>query len=105
MSERIMRWLWLGAPVLSTGIGCAARPALKANLEPMAFTAEPTPPPTTPPILTENHFRRDRVGSLSEADLRRVLDAPVFLETEARIARGPGRRHLHARHGGAAAGG
>lgn len=40
---------------------------------------------TEPVLLTENHFQRDVMGDLGEDDLRRILDAPVFLEERARL--------------------
>jgi hypothetical protein len=49
----------------------------------MAFTAEDAE--ARPPILTENHFRRDRGGGISESGLREVLAAPVFIEEKARV--------------------
>lgn len=84
MSERVKRWRFLGAVALLTTTGCAAaKTGMRAELEPMAFTAEAMP--STPPVLTENHFRRDGVGSISETDLRKVLESPVFLEADARV--------------------
>jgi len=39
-----------------------------------------------PPVLTENHFRRDVLGDLDEAQLREILAVPVFLDAAARIS-------------------
>ncbi|MBI3183322.1 MAG: hypothetical protein HYZ28_14390 [Myxococcales bacterium] len=62
-------------------IGCAHKAALRAELEPLRFEAPPTPPA----ILTENHFSRDVPAALSEAELKTILAAPVFLEEQARV--------------------
>jgi hypothetical protein len=76
--------LFIALLALLTGAGCAtARKPLAAELPPMAFTAEPAEAP--PPILTENHFTRDRPGGISESGLREVLAAPVFIEEQARV--------------------
>jgi len=61
-------------------VGCgAARKPLRASLAPLPITA-PTPQP-----LERNHFKRDRVASLSEAAMRAILSAPVYLEEGARL--------------------
>lgn len=41
--------------------------------------------PKAPKALTRNHFRQDRMKGLTEAAMREILDAPVFLERKARI--------------------
>jgi hypothetical protein len=70
---------------LLCGTGCAtARAPLAAELSPMAFASEDSAP-AQPPILTENHFSRDGSGSITEAGLKEVLAAPVFLEEKARV--------------------
>ncbi|WP_224240713.1 hypothetical protein [Hyalangium gracile] len=77
--------LYMALLALLMGTGCAtARRPLAAELPPMAFAAEARAP-EQPPILTENHFSRDRAGSISEEGLREVLAAPVFLEEQARV--------------------
>ena len=77
----IIRWL---PPILfallATACG-AARAPMKASMAPLAVAAEAR---TKAPLKT-NHFQRDRIGTLSEAQVREILDAPVFLETDARI--------------------
>jgi len=62
--------------------GCAAGKALRAPvMEPLALDrAAPPPKP-----LKENHFNRDRIGTITENHLREVLAAPVFLEAKARV--------------------
>jgi hypothetical protein len=62
------------------GQGCAASRKAMAELAPLSF--EPAPPPSAP--LIENHFARDR-AAVSEAELRAILAAPVFLEEHARV--------------------
>lgn len=62
-----------------TACGAARRP-LKASMPPLAVGA-----PAAPKVLAENHFQRDRIGSLSEDKVREILAAPVFLESGARV--------------------
>lgn len=50
-----------------------------------ALSLEVTTPASPAPPLTENHFVRDRTGAISEAELREVLAAPVYLEGGARL--------------------
>ncbi len=64
-----------------TLVACAHAP-MRAELEPMSFKAAQSPAPA---ILVDNHFSRDRTGSLSEAQLKEILAAPVFLEEGARL--------------------
>lgn len=62
--------------------GCAAGKALRAPvMEPLALT-QVSPPPAP---LKENHFNRDKIGTITERHLREVLAAPVFLEAGARV--------------------
>lgn len=65
--------------VLSAG-ACGAHAPLRAELRPIALQPEPQPAP-----LTENHFKRDIMGDVSEVQLREILAAPVYLEEDARI--------------------
>ncbi len=61
---------------------CAAHSPLKAPMmEPMVFEAAAT----APAVLADNHFGRDKIGSLGEAELREILLSPVFLEAGARL--------------------
>ena len=60
---------------------CAAAPMAMPTLSPYEEAAlHPSPP-----VLTENHFKRDVMGDLDEAQLREILLSPVFLEDKARI--------------------
>lgn len=59
---------------------CAAMRAESPSLQPLTFEAGPP----APAVLTENHFSRDR-GAVGEAELRAILEAPVFLEAHARL--------------------
>jgi hypothetical protein len=65
-------------PLLALSVGCAASRAAMPELTPLSLA------PTSAPVLTENHFSSDRMG-VSEAELRQILAAPVFLEEHARI--------------------
>lgn len=56
-----------------------------AVLPPLALAEEVAAAPKAPTLLTENHFGRDAVGALTEAQLRDILQAPVFLEDKARV--------------------
>jgi hypothetical protein len=38
-----------------------------------------------PQKLENNYFRTDRTGNLSEAELKRILESPIFLEEETRL--------------------
>ncbi len=79
--------LYMALLALLCGTGCAtSRAPLAAEMAPMSFaTEEVTSGPAQPPILTENHFTRDRSGGITEEALREVLAAPVFLEEKARV--------------------
>src|SRR5688572_26853171 len=54
---------------------------------PALFAADAAAPaaPEAPKLLEVNHFNRDSMGTLSEADLRNILQAPVFLEEKSRL--------------------
>lgn len=71
------------AAVALAGVACAAAPQPRPALTMVA--AVTAPPPATPALLVDDHFVTDRAGSLSEAQLREILAAPVFLEADARI--------------------
>lgn len=67
------------AALLLLAAGCAsAQPPLQASMEPMAVQAGTQ-------VLTENHFKSDKSGNLTEEQLREILDSPVFLEEETRL--------------------
>jgi hypothetical protein len=60
--------------------GCASmQKAAMPDLAPLTLGAV-----QAPPQLQENHFVRDRMA-LGEAELKQILEAPVFLEEHARI--------------------
>lgn len=64
--------------MLCTLSACAAsRPALVAEMKPLELDS--------PPLLTENHFKRDVMGELDETQLQEILASPVFLEHASRI--------------------
>lgn len=69
------------APVLFACLftACMHAPLPMPELAPMAFESTPAPQ------LSANHFQQDRVAGLGEAELRAILDAPVFLEEGARL--------------------
>ncbi len=64
--------------VLATG--CAAHHAAMPELAPLVFEGA-----AQGPVLQENHFARDKVAGLGEAELKEILAAPVFLEEGARL--------------------
>jgi len=70
--------LVLASALLTTA--CAASRPLQADLVPMQLEG-----PAPAPVLTENHFKRDVMGDIDEAQLRAILASPVFLEPQARI--------------------
>ena len=72
--------LGLAALALAGALGCGAPRALSPTMEPLPIGGA-----GAPAVLTQDHFRRDGAGSISEEDLRRVLDAPVFLRERARL--------------------
>jgi hypothetical protein len=78
--------LYMALLALLCGTGCAAHKPLAAEMAPMSYASKDVAVESTePPILTENHFTRDRVGGITEEALREVLAAPVFLEEKARV--------------------
>lgn len=68
---------------LPTLIGCGAarKPMAPARMEPLNIDSARQ----KPTALTQNFFKGDKVRALTEDNLRAVLDAPVFLEKNARI--------------------
>jgi hypothetical protein len=67
----------LAAPLT---IACAAHAPLQAPMAPIMNEA-----PAPAPLLVENHFKRDVMGDVTEAQLREILASPVYLEPDARI--------------------
>jgi len=69
--------------ITSVAVGCASRAPMAApSLAPMKEMVEET---AAPRQLTQNHFRTDRTGNISEEQLHEILDAPVFLEDTTRV--------------------
>ncbi|MCA9537762.1 MAG: hypothetical protein KC620_02670 [Myxococcales bacterium] len=62
-------------------MGCGAAAPMRPTMAPLAI-ATPAAPPAE---LTENHFTRDKIGTISEDQMREILSAPVYLEAGARI--------------------
>jgi len=77
MTPRITTALLLLAGLGSLETGCAHSAHLRAELPALEMGA--------PAILTEDHFRRDRAGGVSEEGLRAILDAPVLLDESQRV--------------------
>src|SRR5262249_4529329 len=66
------------AVLLCLAVGCAAPArALSVNLAPLAAAAPAEPPP--------DRFTRDRSGSISEDDLRKLLATPIEGDRKARL--------------------
>lgn len=59
--------------------GCGASAPMQASMAPLAVEG------ASPPVLAENHFRSDRMGNLTEEQLREILESPVFLEEDTRL--------------------
>ncbi|MBI3071087.1 MAG: hypothetical protein HYY84_03065 [Deltaproteobacteria bacterium] len=60
---------------------CASAGGLRAELRPLSLVrAAPTRT-----LLRDNHFTRDTVGGISEENLKKILDAPVYLAEGARL--------------------
>jgi len=74
----LVRALVLTAVCATTACGSYA--PIRAELQPLALDTTPRAP-----LLTENHFKRDIMGDVTETELREILAAPVFLEEKARI--------------------
>lgn len=84
MNAKTKTLLLLSATLMAAGMtgGCAAAKALRAPMmEPLQLDRAAV----APAPLKENHFNRDKVGTISEHHLRTVLAAPVFLEDKARV--------------------
>lgn len=65
------------AAISLTACGAASRAPLRATMAPMPITASAP--------LQKNHFKRDKVAGLSEAAMREIMSAPVYLEAGARL--------------------
>ncbi len=70
--------LLLAVSALATG--CAAAKASMPSLQPLAFDSAPA----AKAPLEQNFFSRDR-NSIGEAELKTILEAPVYLEEGARV--------------------
>lgn len=63
--------------------GCAAAPRpLRAEMRAMPVQRQQ---PRQQQVLRQNHFKSDRTGNLTEAQLKKILESPVFLEEDTRI--------------------
>ena len=72
----------VGLFAAAASTGCAAsKGALQVSMEPLQLGK----PVAQAKTLEKNHFKRDHAGSISEEDLRKVLNAPVFLEADSRL--------------------
>lgn len=69
--------LLLIALTLTTAACGGARAPVSASMAPLPLAA-PVP-------LTQNHFKRDQSGNVSEHAMREILAAPVYLEAGARL--------------------
>lgn len=58
--------------------GCAAQRSMAPSMKALALN-------TAKPVLKRNHFKQDRSTAVSEEQIHRILDAPVFLEKDARV--------------------
>ena len=66
--------------LLLMGTACASSQGkLRAEMEEMPVQKQATKK------LDKNHFQTDKTGNLDEEDLREILDAPVYLEKQARV--------------------
>jgi len=68
--------------LLTATAACAGSGMRKPTLAPLALAERPR---QAPQPLKEDLFKRDHAGSIGEAELQRVLDAPVELEAGARV--------------------
>lgn len=60
--------------------GCAAHAPMQASMKPLDLGAPPVAA-----VLEEDHFNRDRIGTITEEHLRTILAAPAFLEADSRV--------------------
>lgn len=72
--------LALASLVAPMTMACAAHAPLQVPMAPIMSDA-----PQPAPLLVENHFKRDVMGDVTEAQLREILISPVYLEAGARI--------------------
>ncbi len=66
------------------GLGCAQKAPMEVRAE-MAAAPSIEEMVAAPRALEVNHFSRDHAGSISEEDLMKVLNAPVFLQEKSRV--------------------
>jgi hypothetical protein len=66
---------------------------------PVQYPTMPAVTATPPATLSEDHFRRDRIGTLSEEALRAILQAPVQLDESQRIGVLPVTESYRPEHG------
>lgn len=74
----------LAGLALLSATGCAAAGPRHVAMAPL-FSETSADRAPAPVELEENYFQRDRTTALSEAELHRILEAPVFLSERARI--------------------
>lgn len=65
---------------LTTAAGCSGHAPLRASLGKLVSKGK-----GAGQVLRQSHFARDRSGALTEEALARILAAPVFLESGARV--------------------
>lgn len=78
-----MRHALFAALVLLPLAACGGRSQLRADMKPLAFEGAAAAP--KPQEVKENLFKGDQVGRISEHDLRRLLQSPVYLEDKSRV--------------------
>jgi hypothetical protein len=82
VTRQIYFFVLLATFALTSACAGSQKP-LRASMAPMAVQEQAAA--VQPRELTENHFKTDRTGNITEDDLKEILAAPVFLEDEARV--------------------
>jgi hypothetical protein len=77
----LIRLIALTVTLLFIG-GCASSKQLNPQMERMAVQKTGS---AESKRLEDNYFHTDKTGNLSEADLKRILESPTFLEEETRL--------------------